>query len=262
MARTVNEIQNQILDQIKSEIPQLNSTSKTAIYRLFSYIIACSIYLFEIILDNHKKDVDKIIEENKIGRIPWYVKLVKDFQLDTEIFIIDGIPKYKIIDEKKKIVKKVAIVEQEEKLKIKLAKTKDKKLVPLSETELLQLENYLDKTRIAGTSIELVSLNADKLYYEIDIYFDAIFNSDDVKNRLLDRMNLFRDNDSFDSVFKRHEFLSQILETEAVVDCKIRVLKAKQGEDIESIDLVYDVKAGYFNWDENSSINMINSNLL
>jgi len=58
MARTIQEIQGGILATIASDqvlSTQLTSTSKVAIYRLFTFVVASAIWLLESIFDNHKK---------------------------------------------------------------------------------------------------------------------------------------------------------------------------------------------------------------
>ena len=66
MARTIEEIQGRILTAIASDqalSTQLTSTSKVAVFRLFTYIIASSIWLLESIFDNHKKEIDTALYE-------------------------------------------------------------------------------------------------------------------------------------------------------------------------------------------------------
>ena len=262
MARSVAEIQNQMLADLQANAPELHSVSQSAIYKLITYIVASAIHLFELILSDHKKDVDKVLKENRFGLLPSYILLVKNFQVDHDLVIKDGVPAYAEIDEEKKIIQKVAVIDRGNGLKIKVAKLHDGLLCPLSDKEQLQLDNYLEKTKIAGTEIELVNLSADEIIYQIDVYFDAIYKSSEVQDNLTATLGAFRDKDDFDSYFNRNDFLEAIRSTTGVVDANIKVLQGKQGANIEDINLRYDVKAGYYNYSDTSVLNMINANEL
>ena len=63
MARTVSEIQEEILRQKNQEpsLNTLNSNSKVAIWRLWAYITAFVIWTLEKIFDEHKKEVSEAL---------------------------------------------------------------------------------------------------------------------------------------------------------------------------------------------------------
>lgn len=60
MARTIQQIQQEILTAKAKEpaLSELNSTSKTAIWRLWTYITAFAIWTLEKIFDQHRKEID------------------------------------------------------------------------------------------------------------------------------------------------------------------------------------------------------------
>jgi len=262
MARTVKKIQDQMLVEMQAKGSDLNSISESAIYKLIIYIVASAIHLFELILSDHKKDVDQALKDNRFGLLPSYVVLVKDFQVDHDLVLIDGRPGYAEIDEEKRIIQKVAVIDRGNGLKLKVAKLMDGLLGPLSDNEQLQLDKYLEKTKIAGTEIELINLPSDEIIYTIDIYFDAIYKASEVYDNVNLSLEHFRDKDDFDSFFNRNDFLETIRSTTGVVDASISILQGKQGENIEAIQLRYDVKAGYYNYSATSVLNMINANQL
>src|SRR5258705_7141932 len=88
MARTTIEIQNGMLTDIASNevlSVQLTSTSKVAIYRLFTYIVASAVYLLEKLFDNHKKEIDTAIYEQKSGTPRWYRNMSLEFQYGFDL---------------------------------------------------------------------------------------------------------------------------------------------------------------------------------
>lgn len=74
MARTITDIQNEILTakQNEPELAELNSTSKTAIWRLWVYITAFVIHTLELIFDKHKSEVSEALRQLKPHTARWY----------------------------------------------------------------------------------------------------------------------------------------------------------------------------------------------
>ncbi len=87
MARTVQQIQKEIFDYISSNeyLTGLTSTSKVAIYRLLVFVTAYAIWLLEINFDNHKKEIDKALLEQKSGTLPWYRTMALAFQYGFDL---------------------------------------------------------------------------------------------------------------------------------------------------------------------------------
>jgi hypothetical protein len=183
MARTINEIQNGMLTEIASNevlSVRLNSTSKVAIYRLFTYIVAGSIWVLEMLFDNHKKEIDTAIYEQKSGTPRWYRNMTLGFQFgfdlleDSDKFDNTGFTADQI--EASKIIKYCSVKESIEsnRLTIKVAGESGEDLIPLEGTELIALKEFLAEIKYAGVKINVVNNPADKLLLNMAIYRDVL----------------------------------------------------------------------------------------
>src|SRR5437868_6766764 len=83
MARTISEIQTQILAAVAADAvlsPKLTSTSKTAIYRLWAYIVAVAIWALENLYDLFRIETDEKIALLKPHSLRWYASKAVAFQ--------------------------------------------------------------------------------------------------------------------------------------------------------------------------------------
>ena len=183
MARTPDIIQNTLLAEKanKPELEGLTSTSKTAIWRLFVYIMAVAIYAFEIILDKHYSDVTQKLTEEKAHTARWYRTKALAFQFgfdlifDTDEFNNTGYTTEQIDDSK--IIKYAAVVESENdsRLIVKIAGETDGELNRLNEQQVTSFKSYmLDHVRDAGVKITVINYEADKLFLNLQINYDPL----------------------------------------------------------------------------------------
>lgn len=113
MARTINEIQNEIITSLNGKKDISLSTSKVAEWRLWTYVIAVAIHSFELILDVFKSEVDT--QTNKItpGTVRWYAEMCYRFQNGHELLFDENTAMlyYQTNDPDAQIIKVVAIRE-------------------------------------------------------------------------------------------------------------------------------------------------------
>ena len=183
MARTIEEIQGRILTAIASDqalSAQLTSTSKVAVFRLFTYIIASSIWLLESIFDNHKKEIDTALYEQKSGTPRWYRNMSLAFQYgfdlleDSDKFDNTGYTDDQI--EASKIIKYCSVKESIEsnRLTIKVAGESGDALQPLDDTQITAFLQYMSEVKYAGVKLNVVNNPADKLLLNMQIYRDVL----------------------------------------------------------------------------------------
>jgi hypothetical protein len=182
MAREVEVIQKEILDDIASNetLSAMNSTSKVAIYRLLTYVVAFAIWSLEKLFDIHKKEIDTAIYEQKSGTPTWYKNMSLGFQfgfdliVDSDKFDNTGFTDDEI--ESSKIIKYCSVKESSEsnRLIIKVAGEKDDVLTPLTNIEITSFSEYINEIKYAGVKINVVNNPADKLLLDMDIYVDVL----------------------------------------------------------------------------------------
>ena len=211
MARTIAEIQQEILVEKEkySELSALTSTSKTAVWKLWVYIVSTAIWLHE-----------KIVERNALLSRPhtlnWYKEQALGFlygigdDVDKGAVNLewrDGYFQYpKLSEEKVKelsIIKHCAISERlfdevEKKgdqdlnsenlsniiseyyynqvgvLTLKVAKEVGGKKVPLELQEKRAFRAYMNQIKDAGTQIRVVSNKGDIIFIELEVYVDPL----------------------------------------------------------------------------------------
>lgn len=182
MARTLQEIQAEIFSAKDNEpaLAELNSTSKTAIWRLWIYITSFAIWSLEKIFDQHKKEVDFRLSELKPHTARWYRNKALafqygfDLQKDSDIFDNTG----KTEDEinTSKIVKYSAVIESknEGRLIMKIATEKGGKLQPISPSEKQAFEAYIAEIKDAGVRLSVVNYPPDILRLKMKVVYNPL----------------------------------------------------------------------------------------
>lgn len=250
MARSIQEIQNEIIAAKNAdiELSALNSTSSTAIWRLWTYITAFVINIFEQYQDTFKIEISEIIAARRIGSLEWYVSTSFDFQLgDNLINLPNGNYGYALIDESKRIVSRASAKVESGEIKLKLAKGISPNLVQLTNSELIQFTSYMELVKFAGTAIEYISLAADVLDITCDVYYDGLASTTTVETNIEAKINDFLSNLSFDGVLKKNALIEAIRETENVTDIVFTVITGTQGAVVTNIGREYETVAGYIN---------------
>jgi hypothetical protein len=194
MARTIKEIYDAIISDIAANATLnqgLNSTSKTAQYRLYAYIIASAIWVLEKIFDTHKTEVETTIANLKPHSLLWYQNKALAFQLGVSL--VGDTDEYAAVDEAALIIKYAAAKEGIDGfLKVKVAKAGTNELdylsgawpnngvsapmTPLSggSGERLAFYTYMENVKDAGVKIRYISQEADHLRSVIDIYYNPL----------------------------------------------------------------------------------------
>jgi hypothetical protein len=194
MSRTLNEIQEIIL-QKKSVTPSLSalevltlseqntlqnltSTSKVAVWRLWAYICAFSIWTLEQVFDTFKEEIEELISLNKIGTKPWYRQKMLEFQfgfLLNEFGVYDNTGFIQADVLASLIIKQSAVEEIDGRLKIKVA-TEDAngELSALSTAQIIAFKNYAEAIKYAGTRLTIISRVPDDFKVNYTIYYNPL----------------------------------------------------------------------------------------
>jgi hypothetical protein len=180
MARSILIIQQQILDSITADTtigPQLTSTSKRAIYKLISFIIATAINFLEQLIDIFTLQVETIAASASPATPSWIQNQIFKFQYSAVtpqvIQLINFAPSYSVIDTTLKIISRCSVnttVANQVQVKVATGATP----AALSTPQLNALKAYVNPPNgigIAGVTYNITSLNSDKLYIKANIYY-------------------------------------------------------------------------------------------
>lgn len=182
MARTIEVIQKGMLDSISTnaDLAELTSTSKVSMYRLIVFIVSYAIWALEMIFDNHRKEIETALYEQKSGTPRWYRNMSLAFQfgfdllIDSDKFDNTGFTDDQIEDSK--IIKYCSVKESNDsnRLVLKVASEQGDLLTPLTPTQITSFTEYLKEIKYAGVKINVVNNPADKLLLNMVVYRDAL----------------------------------------------------------------------------------------
>ncbi len=181
MARSIEQIQNEIINakESNSDLAELTSTSKTAVWRLITFVIAFSIYTLEKLFDIHKTETDDKIALLKPHTARWYRQKALAFQYGYPLVPDSDVYDNSIISEEQltqsKIVKYSAVTESEEGLVIvKIATENGGVLSPISDEQKASFEAYIAEIKDAGVTIHTINYLPDKLYLNMTVYYNPL----------------------------------------------------------------------------------------
>lgn len=182
MARQITVIQNEIFATIAANenLQGLNSTSKVAIFRLLAYVVAYAIWLHESFFDQHTKEVNERLANEKAGTLPWYRTMALRFQFGFDLmadkdYFDNGTATEDQI-EASKIIKYAAVNEADDsgRVILKIAGETDGVLSDFDDpSQVESIEAYINEIRVAGVQVTIINYKADQLYINLQIKRDA-----------------------------------------------------------------------------------------
>jgi len=251
MARSTTEIYNDLLAKKEAtpELASLTSTSMVAIWRLWLWIVAYATYILESLWDVKAKELEQKAANTLVGTISWYAQKCREWQYGYQLEWIDNVYTYATHDDNAKLAKWVAISEVEGGLWIKVAKDDGNgNPTPLTAAELNDLRAYMYQLKMVGTRVTIVSLDADKLAFNVDVYYYGNYTV--VKDNVINAIVGYLQNLPFDGALSRANLITMINEVAGVEDIYINTLTAQYGNNpAEAIDRIAVPYSGYWQLD-------------
>lgn len=190
MARTIKEIQEAIIENMRASenediramaVPE--TYSKSALWRLWTYIVAGAMHVLELLFDTHRGEMEKLLLRQHAHTFTWYETLAKSFMYGDNIqpepfssgYDTTGMTDAEI--EKKRIVRYASCTLGERLngrlyLKLKVAKDGEDQLEKLNNEELTALRSYVYASRDAGVDIFCDSVDPDRIKMNWTVYYD------------------------------------------------------------------------------------------
>lgn len=238
---------------------ELGSTSGTAIWRLWTRIVAGAIATLEGLFDVHKAEVATLIKEEKAHTLPWYVGKAKAYQHgDTLPDDSDVYDPVKDADDASRVVTFAAGVETSISIQIKVAKGTPGALSALSGAELTGFAAYMKRVKDAGVRVICQSTAADTLQPDVTFYYDPlVLDSSGARldggatNPVKDAINDFLAGIPFNGRFVIDEFVTAMLAVEGVKVVEVVGMQAFYGAVSPIVFTAwYDSDAGWLELDE------------
>lgn len=176
MARTVAQIQAQIIaaKDAQADLASLTSTSTRAIWRVYTFIIAASIAVLEQLMDLYQSVIETLVSRSPGASTLWVQDKMFKFQYDATdpqiVQLIETIPQYPVVNAAKRIITACAVVtDVNNTVNIKVAKSNPYEA--LDGSQLSAAQSYIDTIGIAGITYDVISLDADKLFIEAEVFY-------------------------------------------------------------------------------------------
>lgn len=183
MARQISEIQQQMIDNIAADSvlgTLLTSTSKRAIYRLFTYVVAVAINALEQLMDIFTAEVEAVAAAAAPATPSWLQAQIFNFQYSPTtpqvIQLINFAPAYPVVDETLRIITRCSVTTNlSNSVIIKVATGEPP--AALSGPQLAALQSYVTEIGVAGVVYNVISQASDKLYVQANVYYQGQYSA-------------------------------------------------------------------------------------
>lgn len=252
MARTIKEIQEAIKTNLVGGGIKL-STSAVAEWRLWTYVMATAIHVFELTLDFFRAEIDTLTNKITPGTVRWYAEMCYRFQNGHELLFDNktAMLYYEKDVPQARIIKVVAITEAPNLLSIKAAKQDTNgKIVPLSPDEKHNFTGYIDAIKFAGMQTDVISTVGDKIRYDLEIFFDPAIPSTTVRDNVLAALEGFKTALGFDSMFYKQKFIDVAMAVPGVITVDLKGISRKgtSNADFVSVNVFTELESGYYDY--------------
>jgi hypothetical protein len=223
MARQISVIETQITDAVAADpvlSVQLTSTSKRAIWRLWAFIVAACVGILEQLMDQNKAEVEALIAQAAPGTPQWLQAQVFKFQYSATtpqvIQLINLAPQYPVVDPTLRIVTRCSVTTDLANV-VTIKTAKQEPPTALDNLELSALASYINQVGVAGIQYNVVSLLADRLFVDAQVFYTGLFSSV-IKSNVILAIDNYLASIPFNGQIKVSELEKAILAVDGVVD--------------------------------------------
>ena len=230
MASTVAQIKQSMLDAKNADttLSALTSTSQTAKWNLYYFIVASCIAIFEQLQDLFKTDLEAIASTAAPSTPQWTRNKVLKYQkgdvaeLNTTTFTVE----YPTINTTNQILTRCAVITAPNRtVLIKVAKSDPP--VPVSVGELAELQSYIETFNPAGIAFTLINENSDKMEVAATIYYNGQYSAV-ISTNVVAALNNYMATLPFNGVISTQAVVDAIQAAEGVISVSLaRILVRK-----------------------------------
>jgi len=253
------EIYEQIIGEVLADttLSDLNSTSRTAKWRLWAFIAAINIWLHEFQWIRYKAFLEEAARYAQSHTAAWYQQKAFEYQHGDAVTVVNGAVTYDPIVPDNRIVAACSVKSDSTgRVTVKVAKLDSGDLVALDSSEKTGFEGYLDRYKDAGVITSVVSLNADALRIYADVYYDPSQAPLDVFQPAFESAVVaYLQNLPFDGTVRVIRLIDAAQQVTGFSDINIGLIEASVAyvgsPTYVAFTLSYETVAGYINIDEN-----------
>lgn len=231
MARSVDEIQIAIITDVQSlpELAAANSTSKRAIWRLWTFVVASAIAIFEQLMDVFKSEMETTVSLAAPQTTQWFQNKCLLFQYsatDPQVLqLINLVPQYPLVNTTLRIVTRCSVrTTINNTVLIKAAKNEPPE--PLDSGELSALQSYVGVLGVAGVYYSVLSQESDKLYIAADVYYNGAYSAI-ISSNVIASITAYLSSLPFDGAMRINDLEAAMRGALGVNDVVLRNVKAR-----------------------------------
>lgn len=236
MARSVTTIAQSMFEAkaANSNLSGLTSTSQTAIWRLWIYIVAACINVLEQLQDVFRSELETISANARPGTPQWVQNKTFNFQYSATVpqivQVVDSELVYPTDDDTLKIVTRCSVITSANgEVNIKVAKatsSSDTTPIPLAALEKSSLESYWDIIGFAGINYKIINLSPDLIGVTADIYYDGQYAST-IQADAITALNNYLASIPFDGYVSVLSIEDALQKVAGIVDVKLNTISGR-----------------------------------
>lgn len=168
------ELVQEMLDKQASysQLADLNNTSSAGfIVQIRNLVAFVAAQIYDLLL-TQISEIFTLVSENRYGSVSWYEQKVLEFQYGDSLLVVFGETQYATVDESKRIVKKVSVAQSDIGEITFYVWGENERL--LTTAELASLKDYINRIKIIGTKVAVVSQDAVVIYMEVDVVKNSL----------------------------------------------------------------------------------------
>jgi hypothetical protein len=258
MAQTKKEIYDEIIAAIAAQptlASALTSTSNVAIWNQLATAYASVHQTSQLLGDLQEVTLNKIADEAVPGTPAWLQRTVKKFQYGDQVEVnADLTISYPTIDPTKQLITQCSIqenlVDREVLVKVATGDTAAT-LHPITAQQLISLKAYIQKVKFAGIRINTISLEADRLYAALSVYYAGELDPEVVKADVIAAIDAFLQALPFDGKMYLSKLQDAIQAVPGVNDITLDTIIGRPysteltNPGVQPVERVYASQAGY-----------------
>ena len=249
MARTYEQIRTQMLDEKASrgELSGLTSTSATTLWRMWIDFSAFCALVLEQLFDIHAAEVEARAQRALPGTLSWYADQIIAWEPGRALEVTNGHLGYTVPNPSARLVRHVAITENQLALSIRVAADSAGTPVPLTAPQLAQLLAYIDRVKFAGTFTVVESNPPDVVKVNAAIYYDPVRDQAAVRTAVEAAVKAFLSGIDFGGRILLSNLVDAIQGVDGVVDVELQGFFGRPASSIYGPAAIrtYSPSAGY-----------------
>jgi hypothetical protein len=162
------------IDSTQTLLSDLKSTSRVARWRLVFWVVATCAYALGVDWELCKIELEAVAARSRYGTLPWYVRIIKEFQYGDPLVLIDDEWQYATINTANRCINLAAAQEGPGVVNVKIAALVGGVKQPVSAAQEIAAKAYLMKKKPAGIRINVINDNPDDLILAVTVNYDPL----------------------------------------------------------------------------------------